>query len=204
MQNNDLHTEELKKRVEELESHVRVLEKDLIHDALTGLKTRAFFEEEVNLYLDSIRNIHGSKRKEWFGFKNMSFLFLDIDHFKTVNDTYGHDIGDVVLKRVAEAVNRSLRGGDTAARWGGEEMVVALLGANEEDAFHTALRINELVKSLKFPEAPELKVTISIGIATADESASLEELVKRADKALYLAKENGRNMVIRYSEIENN
>lgn len=196
------NTEELKKRVEELESHVRSLEKDLIHDSLTGLKTRAFFEEEANLYLDSIRTIHATKRKEWFGFKHMSFLFLDVDHFKNVNDTYGHDIGDSVLKKVAGAVSRSLRGGDTAARFGGEEMVVSLLGANEDDAFHTALRINELVKGLRFEEAPDLRVTISIGIVTADDNSSLEELLNRADKALYEAKENGRNTVVRYSEIE--
>lgn len=202
MEQNEQEKEILQKRVEELESHVLVLEKDLIHDALTGLKTRAFFEEEANLYLDSIRNIHGSKRKEWFGFKNISFLYLDIDHFKQVNDTYGHHIGDVVLKKVAGAVARSLRGGDTAARFGGEEMVVALLGANEEDAFHTALRINELVKGLRFEEAPDLRVTISIGLVTADESSSLEKLLSYADKALYLAKENGRNMVVRHSELK--
>ena len=162
---NTEHTkEELAKRVTELEAEVRSLQKNSIYDVLTGLKTRAFFEEEAKFYIDSIWDTKASKRKEWFGIKNMSFLFLDIDHFKQVNDTYGHDIGDIVLKKVAECISRSLRGGDTAARWGGEEMVVALLGANEEDAFHTSLRINELVKLLRFEEAPELKVTISIGI----------------------------------------
>ena len=198
---NDPSTEDLQRRVQELEAQVVTLEKDLIHDTLTGLKTRAFFEEEANLYLSSIRTLHGSKRKEWFGFKNISFLYLDIDHFKQVNDTYGHAVGDIVLKKVSDAVSRSLRGGDTAARWGGEELVVALLGANEEDAFHTALRINELVKSLKFPEAPDLKVTISIGIATADEASPLGVLIKQADEALYKAKDSGRNTVVRYTEL---
>lgn len=200
---NTEHTKEsLEQKVRELEGQVHELQKDLIHDTLTGLKTRAFFEEEAKLYLSSIWSVGAAQRKEWFGFKNMSFLFLDIDHFKQVNDTYGHDIGDIVLKRVAECISRSLRGGDTACRWGGEEMVVALLGANEEDAFHTALRINELVKLLRFEEAPDLKVTISIGISTAGEGLSLEMLMKRADEALYQAKENGRNTVVRFSEIE--
>jgi diguanylate cyclase (GGDEF)-like protein len=191
----------LQKRVLELEKQVHELEKDLIHDSLTGLKTRNFFQEEAKFYLDSIWDKGVSKRKEWFGFKNISFLFLDVDHFKSINDKYGHDVGDVVLKRVAECVDRSLRRGDTASRWGGEEIVVALLGANEEDAFHTALRINELVKNLTFSEAPELKVTISIGISTAKEGLTLENIIKQADQALYKAKESGRNTVVKYSEM---
>lgn len=199
---DEIKKKDLIKRVTELEAEVHSLQKDSIHDVLTGLKTRAFFEEEAKFYLDSIWEKNASKRKEWFGFKNMSFLFLDIDHFKQVNDKYGHDVGDAVLKCVADCVTRSLRGGDTAARWGGEEMVVALLGANEEDAFHTALRINELVKNMKCPQAPDLKVTISIGIATAEEGVSLESLIKRADESMYQAKENGRNTVVRYSELD--
>lgn len=198
---NELTKEQLVEKVAQLESEKHELEKDLIHDSLTGLKTRAFFEEETKTYLDLIYNVGEVKRKEWFGFKNMSILFLDIDHFKSVNDTYGHDIGDVVLKKVAEAIERSLREGDTAARWGGEEMVVALLGANEEDAFHTALRVNELVKLLRFPEAPDLKVTISIGVASAENGVLFQDLIKRADSALYQAKDSGRNTVVRYSEI---
>jgi diguanylate cyclase (GGDEF)-like protein len=198
---NEISKEELIKQVEDLKSQIHDLEKDLIHDSLTGLKTRAFFEEEVGIYLESISNNLASKRKEWFGFKHISFLFLDIDHFKKVNDTYGHAVGDIVLKKVSETIQRSLREGDTAARWGGEELVISLIGANEEDAFHTSLRIIELVKSLKFSEAPDLKVTISCGIATAKEGISFEEIISRADKALYCAKETGRDTVVRYSEL---
>ncbi len=199
---DELTKDQLIEKVAKLESEKRELEKDLIHDALTGLKTRAFFEEEAKIYLDLIYHAEPVKRKEWFGFKHMSFLFLDIDHFKSVNDTYGHDVGDIVLKKVAVAINRSLREGDTAARWGGEEMAVALLGANEDDAFHTALRVNELVKLLRFEEAPDLKVTISIGISSAENNVSFEELIKRADTALYKAKDSGRNTVVRHSELE--
>src|SRR3990167_4467430 len=116
-------------RIKELESQVHDLEKDLIHDSLTGLKTRAFLEEELGIYLNAIAYNKDGKRKNWFGFKNLSIIFFDIDHFKKVNDTYGHAIGDLVLKRVAETIQKSLRTGDTLARWGGEEMVVSLLGA---------------------------------------------------------------------------
>src|SRR5687767_13355791 len=122
--------EEFEKRISELESQVHGLERDLIHDPLTGLKTRAFFEEELAVYLAVItQNEHG-KRKEWFGFKNISIIFFDIDHFKKVNDTYGHDSGDAVLRQVAKTIQASLRTGDTPARWGGEEIIASLLGAN--------------------------------------------------------------------------
>src|SRR3989338_7900063 len=116
------------KRIAELEIQVHELEMDLIHDSLTKLKTRAFFEEELGAYLATLTGNEQGKRKEWFGFKNISFIFFDIDHFKSVNDTYGHDVGDMVLHKVAEIIQTSLRTGDTAARWGGEEMVVSLLG----------------------------------------------------------------------------
>src|SRR3989344_2856990 len=109
-------------RIKELETQVRELERDLIHDKLTGLKTRAFFEEELGVYIEALRN-NGGKRKEWFGFKNIGIVFFDIDHFKKVNDTHGHDIGDEVLKVVAHAIQSSVRTGDTVARWGGEEIV---------------------------------------------------------------------------------
>ena len=191
----------LQQRIEQLEAQVHELEKDLIHDGLTGLKTRAFFEDEAGTFLDAIANVNAGKRREWFGFKNLSILFFDIDFFKKINDTYGHDIGDIVLKEVAHTIADSLRGGDTTARWGGEEMVAVLLGANEVDAKKKAEEIRQLVANLSFNEAPDLSVSISIGVATALPGIKLDELIKRADMALYRAKETGRNKVVVYSEI---
>src|SRR3989344_1520138 len=112
-------TQDKDRRIVELEGQVHELERDLIHDQLTGLKTRAFFEDEINVYLEVITHNKQGKRKEWFGFKNISLIFFDIDHFKKVNDTYGHDMGDVVLRRVAETIRLNLRTGDTRARRGG-------------------------------------------------------------------------------------
>ena len=191
----------LEKRVLELEAQVHGLEKDLIHDQLTGLKTRAFFEEELNIYLEVIAHNKEGERKEWFGFKNISIIFFDIDHFKSVNDTYGHDVGDKVLQKTAETIQESLRTGDTACRWGGEEMVVSLLGADEKDAVAKAEEIRSTIEAINFQEASSLRLTISSGVASSEQGLALSELVRRADKALYSAKHGGRNKVVKYSEI---
>jgi diguanylate cyclase (GGDEF)-like protein len=188
-------------RINELESQVIDLEKDLIHDALTGLKTRAFFEEESKVYLHMVHNVNAGKRKRWFGFKNISFLFFDIDHFKKVNDTYGHDVGDVVLKKVAETIHQNLRVGDTVARWGGEEMVASLLGADINDAEVKAEDIRKKIEDLHFDEAKNLKVTISIGVVSSEDASGFEELMKKADEALYKSKQTGRNKVTVCSKV---
>lgn len=192
---------ELAKRVRELEWQVKLLEHDLIHDPLTGLKTRPYFEEQIGTYLAMRQKEEASaQRRENFGFKTLSLIFFDIDHFKKVNDTYGHETGDLVLQKVAETIKTSLRAGDTVARWGGEEMVAGLLGANEADAAAKAEAIRKKVAALSFrPSA--LKATISSGVAVFEGDADLAALVKRADQALYKAKETGRNKVVRYSEL---
>ncbi len=186
------------KRIAELETQVHNLERDLIHDSLTGLKTRAFFEEELEIYLASVATNDHGKRKEWFGFKNISVIFFDIDHFKNINDTYGHDVGDIVLKKVTETIQKNLRTGDTLARWGGEELVVSLLGADEKDAFSKAEEIRKKVENIVFPNRSDLKVTISSGVASLGKNMFLLELIKRADQALYTAKNSGRNKVVAY------
>ncbi len=196
-----MNEDQLKKRVSELEAEVKELEKDLLHDSLTGLKTRTFFEEEVSVYLSQIASLKEGKRRDWFGFKNLSILFFDIDHFKKVNDNNGHSIGDLVLKKVAETITKSLRVGDTIARYGGEEIVASLLGANESDAKSKAEEVRKNIESLVFENNSDLKVTISVGVATNFPGADCESLLKRADKALYKAKEGGRNKVVAYSEL---
>jgi diguanylate cyclase (GGDEF)-like protein len=186
----------LLRRINDLEAQVQKLERDLIHDSLTDLKTRAFFEEESKVYLDMIKSMgDAGKRRQWFGFKNISFLFLDADHFKEINDNYGHDIGDMVLRDIAATVKRSVRTGDTVARWGGEEIVVSLLGASLDDAEDKADDIRKNIEELKFPAIPDLKVTASIGVVSSEISSDFEELIKSADRALYLAKQSGRNQV---------
>ncbi|MBX4189264.1 GGDEF domain-containing protein [Candidatus Parcubacteria bacterium] len=198
-------TKALEKRIKELEETIETLEKDLIHDTLTGLKTRAFFEEEARIYFDiAVNSSQGDRgrRKQWFGFKNVSFLFVDVDHFKSVNDTYGHPSGDEVLKAVAETIKTSVREGDTAARWGGEEIAVTLVGATERDAFNKAEDIRKQIEGIRFGKIPGLAMTVSIGVASAEAGKTFEEILHRADEALYKAKQTGRNKVVAYSEMK--
>lgn len=197
----DKHKEKLLGTIEDLKKQVHDLEKDLIHDSLTSLKTRVFFEEESNIYLSSVENANTSKRREWFGFKNISILFFDIDHFKQINDKFGHAKGDVVLREVAQTILKNVRSGDTVARWGGEEMVSLLLGADEIDAKQKAEEIRLRIEKLSFDFGLELKVTVSIGVASTNKSIVFAELIEQADKAMYKAKESGRNKVVVYSEL---
>lgn len=192
----------LRARIEDLEKEVRDLRQNLIHDPLTGLKTRAFFDQEARVYVDIVSSTagnSGSRRRKWFGFKDLSFVFIDIDFFKDVNDTHGHLVGDEVLKSIAETVRTSVRAGDTAARWGGEEIVITLVGATERDAAAKAEDIRRQVEATKFGKHPDLTVTISAGIASYESGLTFEQMIDRADRALYAAKKGGRNRIVTYS-----
>jgi two-component system cell cycle response regulator len=126
---------------------------------------------------------------------------MDIDHFKSVNDTHGHDIGDEVLREFANRISANIRGIDLACRYGGEEFVVVMPDTDVDFAYTIAERLRHSVETTPFEisRAPEtLKVTISIGIAASlggDDNA--EKLLHRADQALYRAKREGRNRVIK-------
>lgn len=191
--------EDLTEKVKILEHEIERLKHDLIHDPLTGLKTRKYFEEECRYYLSAINSREKPGRRETFGFEHLSLAFFDIDHFKSVNDNYGHSTGDMVLTAVAQKINQCFREGDTVARWGGEEFVVSLLGANADDACQKADEVRKIISQMFYEFDPEFKITISVGVAEFYGSISYEELLDRADKALYEAKNTGRNKVVKYS-----
>lgn len=197
----ELTKEQLEEKVQELEQKIRVLEADLIHDALTGLKTRKYFTEEAGKYYEALLDKHTHKRKEWFGFKHLGIIFFDIDHFKKINDTHGHATGDGVLVAVANAIKNGVRSGDIAARWGGEEMVVALLGVDEKGTERKAEMIRKSIEQMSFNNLPDIQVTISAGVAAFEPGITFDEMVQRADKALYEAKESGRNKVVTFSAL---
>ncbi|PLX77896.1 MAG: diguanylate cyclase response regulator [Desulfuromonas sp.] len=130
--------------------------------------------------------------------KPLSLAMIDIDHFKKINDTYGHSLGDKVLIEFSRQVQLSLRPYDQAARFGGEEFAIILPETNLEQAAHVAERVRRDVSELSFQDdLKNLKMTISIGVAPfpATGIRSLDDLIREADNALYLAKTNGRNRV---------
>jgi two-component system cell cycle response regulator len=130
----------------------------------------------------------------------LAFVIMDIDYFKQVNDTYGHDIGDEVLKEFASRIAANTRGIDLACRYGGEEFVVAMPDTDMSFAYSIAERLRQSIETtpIKISRAPsQLNITISIGIAKAEGAGdTAEKLLHRADQALYRAKRSGRNRVV--------
>ena len=138
------------------------------------------------------------KRSNRHGFP-MSFMMLDVDHFKSYNDEYGHPAGDVALKIVGHVIRETLRGADVAARFGGEEFAILLPQTTAEEAAAIAERIRHNVEHADFPHR---RVTLSIGVASCSaELCSSADLVSAADKALYEAKRQGRNRVRAFEQM---
>lgn len=191
------------KRLKELEVEVKRLRKLAYHDALTGALTRGTFQEAAGAFLEEVAVSRQEKRTA-FLIKSFSVIFIDADNFKSINDDYGHETGDKVLKKIVKIVENRVRGSDFVGRWGGEEIVVGLLGANENDAWEIAEKIRADVgmESVE-TEKGTISFTISAGVAEfRGEKETLKELVARADKAMYAAKhERGKNNVVRYSEL---
>jgi len=193
--------EEKAEKAEQYESFLRSISKHIalaikttvlhtrsVIDSLTGLGNRALFQKELTALI-SLSERHG-----W----PLSLLMLDLDHFKRVNDLYGHTFGDKVLVRVARLIGESLRKSDTAYRYGGEELAVILPHTGLSAAFKLAERIRAKIEKEKFKisDGAPFRVTASLGVAgwRAD-SKTLLDLVDRADAGLYLAKKEGRNCV---------
>lgn len=125
----------------------------------------------------------------------LSMLMIDLDHFKRVNDCYGHDTGDHVLRKTAHVINTTIRKHDLAGRLGGEEFAVCLIGAGLETAVTIAERIRAQVAALVFDKLPAMQCTISVGVAEHISDETLDALLARADEALYAAKQRGRDQV---------
>jgi len=159
-------------------------------DGLTGCFNRRFFEIQLE------RDLHLATRLR----QPVSLIMLDIDYFKRVNDTYGHDAGDVALRMIAQAIREELRGVDTAARYGGEEFAVILPQAGPEGAMAVAERLRARIESTSVSGVG--CVTASLGVATFPLHASSRDLlVTTADRALYQAKRTGRNRVCTPSDL---
>jgi diguanylate cyclase (GGDEF)-like protein len=153
-------------------------------DFLTGLSNRRRFEEIGRFMLES------GKREQ----TSFTFLMIDIDHFKQVNDTYGHSAGDEILKDFGSILHHATRASDASCRWGGEEFALLLHDADALHARTSAERLLSSIRSHSFAQAGRL--TASIGLAEARHDESLPDLQRRADEALYTAKRSGRDQVV--------
>lgn len=160
-----------------------IAEKNAITDRLTGALNRMAIETIMNAEYER------AKRNK----KPISIILFDIDFFKKINDTYGHNAGDYVLKKIVEIVKKNIRKSDYLIRWGGEEFLILLPETDIESAIKVAEKLRTLVENYQFKDIG--KVTISLGVAQIKTGEKLDHAIKRADEALYLAKNRGRNRV---------
>ncbi len=177
---------QLEKMTESLTVQSLTLEHAAVTDALTGLHNRRYFDDALNEYMNAFRQVG----------KPIGLAILDLDHFKKINDTHGHDIGDQVLRQVASCLQEFTRYHDVAARIGGEEFVILSPNITERQLYTLADRIRQAISKLQIQNGNiTLKVTTSIGMTIWNGEESSEEFYRRADKQLYQAKRIGRNRV---------
>ena len=161
--------------------------KDMAHnDFLTGLSNRHSFFEEMNQYYKM------AKEKS----ESFALAMVDVDNFKNINDSLGHDVGDMVLVELAKVLKNNLKGSDIVARFGGEEFCIVLKNIEQKKALEYFIKLKESIAAMaiRTKETKAFNVTVSIGVAFNDAS-SLDEILKQADMALYHAKKNGKNRV---------
>ncbi|PWW43316.1 MULTISPECIES: sensor domain-containing diguanylate cyclase [Paenibacillus] len=195
-------TNEANKELERLHEEYKVKQQALIKvndqletmastDLLTGLKNRRFFQDKM------LENLALFRENQHV----FSLLVVDIDHFKNINDTYGHPIGDLVLGNLAGLLQSVSRSTDVVARYGGEEFVIILADCDREQAAATAERYRSQVASADWGE---YNITVSIGAATVSQEDTDQSLFQKADKALYASKTGGRNRVTHAAELVRN
>jgi diguanylate cyclase (GGDEF)-like protein len=169
-----------------LSARSETLEHAALTDGLTGMQNRRYFDDALKEYLEEFRRIE----------KPVGLMILDLDHFKQVNDTHGHDVGDEVLRAVASCLKDMTRYHDVAARLGGEEFAVVTPNMDAELLAKFAERIRRAIANMSILSGNvRLKITTSVGLAVWDRKETAEEFYRRADRQLYEAKRQGRNRV---------
>ena len=176
----------LREMTQTLSARSETLEHAALTDGLTGMQNRRYFDDALREYLTEFRRIQ----------KPIGLMVLDLDHFKQVNDTHGHDVGDEVLRAVANTLGDMTRYHDVVARLGGEEFAVVAPNMTEDQLIKLAERIRKAISAqVVVAGNVRLRVTTSIGLAIWDGKETGEEFYRRADKQLYQAKRQGRNRV---------
>jgi diguanylate cyclase (GGDEF)-like protein len=189
---NNLEDRVLQRTLELLMANKK-LEELATTDPLTGIANRRKMTDQISHELERTRRFHHP----------LSLLMIDIDHFKRINDTFGHEVGDKAIVAVSKLLTESMRSIDLAARFGGEEFVLLMPETHVEVAMHAAERLRELVSALRVEagDGAQVALTVSVGVAAADPLGAQDtpsSLLVRADKALYRAKKEGRNRVERF------
>jgi diguanylate cyclase (GGDEF)-like protein len=176
----------LRAMTESLSARSETLQQAALTDGLTGMQNRRYFDDALKEYLEEFRRIG----------KPVGLMILDLDHFKQVNDTHGHDVGDEVLRAVAKCLKDMTRHHDVVARLGGEEFAVVTPNMDAELLARFAERIRKAIATMSILSGNvRLKITTSVGLAVWDRKESAEDFYRRADRQLYEAKRQGRNRV---------
>lgn len=187
MMSNQETITKLQSRITKLESALLVAKQEVKEDYLTHVATRRALSNELERVEDAFMRYK----------VDYTLCFIDIDHFKNVNDSYGHEAGDVILSTVGKILRKYIRQVDFAGRYGGEEFLVILPSTDLAQGIHFAEKIRNVIEQFKFLYKNErISVTISCGVAQRSQYASKEEVLNAADTLLYKAKENGRNQVM--------
>lgn len=177
-------------RIIQLQSELLSAKQDLLlqsrTDSLTGILNSRAILQQIKIEMSR------AQREE----KKLSLSMLDIDHFKNINDTHGHMVGDAVLQEFVKRIGEVIRKYDSLGRIGGEEFLIVFPGAKEAVAFKVAERVRSVIGETDFfVDGAKIRVTVSQGVATWDGNTNVDDLIAEADKALYRAKGNGRNRV---------
>ena len=178
---------QLQDKLKEIQSLQERLKEQAVRDSLTGLYNRHYLEETLE------RELAKAERQQ----QPVGFAMIDIDSFKNINDAYGHEAGDFLLQALSNLLRSTIRTGDIACRYGGEEYVMVLPGASRDIILQRAETWRSLVEKIRVPYQDKLlQVTISIGVAVYPEAgATPADLLRAADQAMYAAKTAGRNCV---------
>ena len=180
---NDTLEIQVRERTNELTQTLEEIKKISITDALTGLYNRGKIDESLEYEIQYCK-----RYKEEFG-----LIMMDVDYFKNVNDTYGHQVGDMILVEFANILKNNIRGTDIVGRWGGEEFIVICPKANLTKTKVVAEHIRNKIESFQFSKVKDQ--TVSLGVTVLQDNDSLGTILKRVDEALYKSKHNGRNCI---------
>jgi len=182
----------LQDRLLEIEALQERLQEQAVRDHLTGLYNRHYLQETLD------REIARAMRSD----QSVSIMIMDVDHFKRVNDSFGHRAGDLVLRELGELIRTNIRAGDIPCRYGGEEFIIVMPDVTLSTAHERAAHISSMINELRVPhEDVHLQVTVSVGVASIPQHGlNGEDVLLRADRALYRAKELGRNRIVVYEE----